>query len=98
MNRKTLDQILSMSMSERKKKGLKIFDWEHGCKSFQAIPKEIVGENLIEAAKLKNGEKRTILKCEYRSNVYYFGVGAYTERLTLNMLVKGKWSIYTWNY
>ncbi len=100
MTRQELHHILQTRYcDERKKKGLPIFEWEHCAKSFQHIPNDLAMEHLMGVYDSYIGKR--ILKCEYNSDVYYFGVGLKDcENISLKRLKKlyqhGYWSVYTW--
>ena len=101
MTRQELHHILETRyFDERRKKGLPIFEWEHCAKSFQHISNDLAMEHLMGVYDSYT-EDEIILKCEYNSDVYYFGVGLKDcENISLKRLKKlyqhGNWSVYTW--
>ena len=102
MTRHELHQILQTpSFDDRKKKGLPVFDWEHYCKSFQHIPNELAIKHYMELNDGNNPEDRIILKCNFNSDVYYFGVGLkdcdnISSKKLKELYRHGSWSVYTW--
>ena len=101
LTRKEFHELLQTPFSERKKKGLPIFEWEHCAKSFQQIPNNLAIKHLMEMDDDDKGEDRIILKCIYNSDVYYFGVGLKDcEKFSLKKMKElyqlGTWSVYTW--
>ena len=102
MTRQELQHILeTTSFYERKKKNLPIFEWEHSCKSFQHIPNDLAINHFMKLNDNNEDEDRIILKCEYNSECYYFGVGLKDcDNISLKKLKKlhqhGTWYVYTW--
>ena len=99
--RKEFHELLQTPSSEREKKGLPVFEWEDNFKSFQYIPSNLAMKHLMEMGDDNEEEDRTILKCEYNSDVYYFGVGLKDcEKLSYKKLKEmyqyGTWSVYAW--
>ena len=95
MNRKKIDKLIDMSMCTRERLGILIFPWEDSRKAFFSIKSECI-EKLLEAND-NNPTEPIILKCEFKGKNYYFGAGATSEKLTANMMAKGKWYVYTWD-
>ena len=95
MNRKKIDKLIEMSVIHREKLGIPIFPWEDSRKSFFLIKKQ-VAYKLLKGNEAQPKEPN-VLKCEYNGENYYFGAGASSEKLTANMMAKGKWYVYTWD-
>ncbi len=98
--RKEFDELLKTPFNERKRQGLPVFEWEHCAKSFQHISNDLAIKYFMEINDMSKAEYRIILRCEYNSDVYYFGVEPKDRRISLNEFLLlyqyGTWSIYTW--
>ena len=93
MTRREMDKTLSKPLTERKKNGEIVFDWEDDSKVFKAITSE-------EAVKCFFDDDETILKCKTLFGSYFFGIGLEECEIIpfkkLKELFKnGKWYVYT---
>ena len=103
MTRQELQELLEIPISIRRKKGLQVFDWEHDVKSFNQIPNDmaIIRFFQIYSNKQNKNDDPIVLKCKWRSKIFYFGTGLdECENITLKKLKKlvhqGQWYVYTW--
>lgn len=103
MTRQEVQQILMKPFYERCSKGSTILEWEHCAKKFYSIPNELALEHLMGMAEnfSKEDDDPMILKCEYKNDTYYFGIGLDDcENLSLQQIRElykyATWSVYTW--
>ena len=95
MNRKKIDKLIDMSFCIRERLGIPILSWEDSRKAFFLIKNQVAYKMLMRNE--AQPEELMVLKCEFKGKNYYFGAGATSEKLTANMMAKGKWYVYTWD-
>lgn len=83
MDNKTVDKILKNSWRKRK-----MLSCEHCAQKFFDITNDYV---------LRNIEMKSVLRCYYNEDVYYFNIGTPEPEITETMIVNGKWQVYTWS-
>lgn len=83
MNNKAVDEILKVPWFERK-----MLSWEHCGKKFYDITYDYI---------LLNIEMKSVMRCYYKSQVFYFNIGNSEPKITESMIRNGKWQVYTWS-
>lgn len=83
VDNKTMHEVLQIPYQDRK-----MLPWEHCSKKFYGISKSRVLQNL---------QAKSVLRCFYIGKIYYFNAGIVEYEKIEDLILHGKWQIYTWS-
>lgn len=84
MDNKTVHEILLKHTNWDRE----MMPWEHCGKTFYNIGYDYV---------LRNIKYKSVMRCFYNDEVYYFNIGTTEPEITESMLRHGNWEVYTWS-
>jgi hypothetical protein len=82
MTAKEINNYISKFWYERE-----LLPWEHCAMKFYEIKEPYISRNIA---------LKSIMRCFYKDEVFFFNIGIEEPAITKEMIINGDWQIYTW--